>query len=499
MSIITLVACSQKEESNQSILRVAQDNDIITMDQHLATDGTSFEIIKATVAGLFKSDEDGNVVPELVSEYEVTDDGLTYTFKLRNDAKWDNGTSITANDFVFSWRRLVDPTTASEYSYIADVAGVENVAKVTAGEFPKESLGVEAVDEYTLKVTLERPVAFFLRLMVFPAFYPLNEEFVTEQGSSYAAGPDYLLSSGPFKLSEWNSGHSYTIEKNDSYFGKDSVSLDGVEFLVISDHQTAVLEYESGNLDVINLSGELVGLYENNEELMLRGQSSVWYIAPNHSAEELQNYNLLCALAYAVNKEQLTDVVLNDGSIAANFLIPMNFATGPDGKSFRETSPTYLNFDLQKAQSYWEVAKSELGVDNLTLELLFDNTGTGKKYAEFIQAQLQANLPGLTITLKPQPKKNRIQLMFAGDYDIALTAWGADYTDPTSYLDMYREDSSYNFINYYSKEYNALSDRINKGDLVLDEAGRWEAMKEAEAILLEKDVVFPMYQQGGPI
>lgn len=128
--------------------------------------------------------------------------------------------------------------------------------------------------------------------------------------------------------------------------------MDGVEFLVISDHQTAVLEYESGNLDVINLSGELVGLYENNEELMLRGQSSVWYIAPNHSVEELQNYNLRCALAYAVNKEQLTDVVLNDGSIAANFLIPMNFATGPDGKSFRETSPTYLNFDLQKAQSY---------------------------------------------------------------------------------------------------------------------------------------------------
>lgn len=197
MSIITLVACSQKEESNQSILRVAQDNDIITMDQHLATDGTSFEIIKATVAGLFKSDEDGNVVPELVSEYEVADDGLTYTFKLRNDAKWDNGTSITANDFVFSWRRLVDPTTASEYSCIADVAGGENAAKVTAGELPKESLGVEAVDEYTLKVTLERPAAFFLRLMVFPAFYPLNEEFVTEQGSSYAAGPDYLLSSGP--------------------------------------------------------------------------------------------------------------------------------------------------------------------------------------------------------------------------------------------------------------------------------------------------------------
>ena len=198
-----------------------------------------------------------------------------------------------------------------------------------------------------------------------------------------------------------------------------------------------------------------------------------------------------------MNKDQLTETVLNDGSTVADFIVPVSLATGPDGKDFRETSDVYMTYDVAKAQEYWEKAKQELGIDSLTLELLFEDTDAMKKCAEFIQSELQKNLPGLTIELKSQPKKNRLELMRAGDYQLGLTRWGPDYADPTTYLDMFITGSSNNYPNYSSADYDALMERIDKGDLVYDVEARWEAMKEAEQLLIATDAAaLPMYQQG---
>ena len=498
-SIVTLTACSgDSGSSSEKILKVAKDTELASMDQHIATDGLSFEVIAATIEGLYTSDADGNAIPAIAKSYDVSEDGLVYTFHLREDAKWSNGDPVTANDFVYAWRRLVNPNTASEYAFIMDVAGVKNAASVNAGEASLEELGVKAVDDYTLEVTLALPVPYFLQLMTFPSFFPMNEAFVTEKGAEYAQSPDGLLANGPFKMTEWTQGHSFKIEKNDSYYDKDNVNIDGIEYKIMKDSQTAALEFESGNLDVVRLAGEIVDLYKENEAFTLIHEGYLWYIAPNEQVEELQNVNLRQALGRAVNKEQLTETVLNDGSTVANFIVPVTLATGPDGKDFRETSPNdYMTYDVEVAQEYWEKAKQELGIETLTLELLFEDTDSMKKCAEFIQSELQTNLPGLTIELKSQPKKNRLELMRAGDYQLGITRWGPDYADPTTYLDMFITGGSNNYPNYSSEEYDTLMNSIGKGDLVYDIEARWEAMKEAEELLISRDAAaLPMYQQG---
>ena len=497
-SIVTLAACSGDSESSEKILKVAKDTELASMDQHIATDGLSFEVIAATIEGLYTLDADGNAIPAIAKSYDVSEDGLVYTFHLREDAKWSNGEPVTANDFVYAWRRLVDPNTASEYAFIMDVAGVKNAASVNAGEASLEELGVKAVDDSTLEVTLALPVPYFLQLMTFPSFFPMNEAFVTEKGADYAQSPDGLLANGPFKMTEWTQGHSFKVEKNDSYYDKDNVNIDGIEYKIMKDAQTAALEFESGNLDVVRLTGEIVDLYKENEAFTLIHEGYLWYIAPNEEVEELQNVNLRQALGRAVNKEQLTETVLNDGSTVANFIVPVTLATGPDGKDFRETSANdYMTYDVEVAQEYWEKAKQELGIETLTLELLFEDTDSMKKCAEFIQSELQTNLPGLTIELKSQPKKNRLELMRAGDYQLGITRWGPDYADPTTYLDMFITGGSNNYPNYSSEEYDTLMNRIGKGDLVYDIEARWEAMKEAEQLLIAEDAAaLPMYQQG---
>ena len=497
-SVVTLTACSGDSESSGKVLKVAKDVELASMDQHIATDGLSFEVIAATIEGLYTLDADGNAIPAIAKSYDVSEDGLVYTFHLREDAKWSNGEPVTANDFVYAWRRLVDPNTASEYAFFMDVAGVVNAASVNAGEASLEELGVNAVDDYTLEVTLALPVPFFLQLMTFPSFFPMNEAFVTEKGADYAQTPEGLLANGPFKMTEWTQGHSFKVEKNDSYYDKDNVNIDGIEYKIMKDAQTAALEFESGNLDVVRLTGEIVDLYKENEAFTLIHEGYLWYIAPNEEVEELQNVNLRQALGRAVNKEQLTETVLNDGSTVANFIVPVTLATGPDGKDFRETSANdYMTYDVEVAQEYWEKAKAELGIETLTLELLFEDTDSMKKCAEFIQSELKTNLPGLTIELKSQPKKNRLELMRAGDYQLGITRWGPDYADPTTYLDMFITGSSNNYPNYSNEEYDALMNRIGKGDLVYDIEARWEAMKEAEELLIARDAAaLPMYQQG---
>ncbi len=497
-SIVTLAACSDNSESSGKVLKVAKDVELASMDQHIATDGLSFEVIAATIEGLYTVDADGNAVPAIAESYDLSEDGLTYTFHLRKEAKWNNGDPVTANDFVYAWQRLVDPNTASEYAFIMDVAGVENAAAINAGEVSLEELGVKAVDDYTLEVHLALPVPYFLQLMTFPSFFPLNESFVTEKGDDYAQSPEGLLANGPFKMTEWTQGHSFKVEKNDSYYDKENVKLDGIEYKIMKDAQTAALEFDSGNMDIVRLTGEIVDLYKENDAFKLIHEGYLWYMSPNEEVPELQNVNLRQALGRAVNKEQLTETVLNDGSTVADFIVPVSLATGPDGKDFRDTSANdYMTYDVAVAQQYWEKAKQELGIDSLTLELLFEDTDALKKCAEFIQSELQTNLPGLTIELKSQPKKNRLELMRAGDYQLGITRWGPDYADPTTYLDMFITGSANNYPNYSSEAYDTLMERIDKGDLVYDVEARWEAMKEAEELLIAQDAAaLPMYQQG---
>ena len=481
------------------VLKVLFDVEVASMDPQIATDGTSFEVLAAVTEGLYSIDANGTPILAMAESVDKSADGLTYTFKLR-DAKWSNGTPVTANDFVFAWRRLVDPAVASEYAFIAEIAGLKNAAAITAGEVTPDQLGVVAQDDKTLVVTLDVPVPFFESLMAFPSFLPVNEDFFTKAGDSFGTSPETILCNGPFVLTSYEpAATTIALAKSTTYWDAAKVALDGIQYQVIKDSQQAMLSYQNGDLDVATLSGEQVEQFQADSEFHNIMAGYLWYISPNQKVKGLENANLRKALALAYDKDAIAKNILKDGSIVADFAVPTKLATGPDGKDFRETTGTYLTTDKAKALEYWKTAQSELGISELKYTMIVEDTESAMNVAQFIQSEIQTTLPGITIEIQTMPKKNRVERMQSGDFELGLTRWGPDYADPMTYLDMWTTDSPNNYGFWSNADYDALIESCKKGDLALDLTARWEALKKAEGMVMDDAVIFPVYQKGDAV
>lgn len=485
--------------TGSNVLNVHLEVEVASMDPQIATDGTSLEMLAAVTEGLYSVDADGNPIFAMAESVEKSEDGLKYTYTLR-DAEWSNGTPVTANDFVYAWQRLVDPTTASEYAFLAGVAGIENADAISSGNLPVEELGVKAIDDKTLEVTLDFPVAFFESLMTFPPFLPVNQAFHEEKGNLFATSPETILANGPFKVKTYEPAAT-TIElvKNDNYWDAQAVSLDGIKFQVIKESQQAVLSFQNGDLDVTTLSGEQVETFEGDPELHDVMAGYLWYITPNTLTPGLENENLRKAIALSYDKEAIVDGILKDGSTAADFAVPIDLATGPDGKDFRETTGTYLETNKEQAKEYFEKAKEELGQDTFKYTMLVEDTEASQNVAQFLQSEIQTTLPGLTINIEVLPKKNRVERIQNGDYELCLTRWGPDYADPLTYLNMWITGSPNNYGDWSNAEYDAIIESATKGELALDPEGRWKALQEAEAIVMDEAVIMPVYQKGNAV
>lgn len=487
------------EGNEEKVLKVHFDVEIASMDPQIATDGTSFEAIAAITEGLYSVDESGAPILAMAEVAKKSEDGKTYTFTIR-DAKWSNGEPVTSNDFVFAWRRLVDPAVASEYAFIMEVAGVKNAASISKGETPVEELGVSAPDEKTLVVELDVPVPYFESLMAFPSFLPVNEEFFKAAGDSFCTSPETILSNGPFMITAYEpAATTITLEKNPNYWDAEAVILDGIEYQVIKDSQQVMLSYQNGDLDVATLSGEQVEQFQADPEFVNIMAGYLWYISPNQTVAGLENVNLRKAIGLSFDKTAVVNNILKDGSIAANFAVPTLLATGPDGKDYRETAGTYFETDKARALEYWETAKAELGVTELTYTMIVEDTESAINVAQFIQSEIQTTLPGLKIELQTMPKKNRVERMQEGDFELGLTRWGPDYADPMTYLDMWTTDSPNNYGFWSNAEYDAIIESAKKGELALDVEARWEALKNAEKIVMDDAVILPVYQKGNAV
>lgn len=480
-------------------LKVHIDVEVASMDPQIATDGTSFEVLAAVTEGLFSVDNAGAPIKALADTVEKSEDGLKYTITLK-DAKWTNGTPVTANDFVFAWRRLVDPKVASEYAFIVGIAGIKNADAIAAGEMELDKLGVTAKDEKTLEIELDTPVPFFESLMSFPSFLPVNEEFFNQCGDSFATSPDTILCNGSFKITSYEPAAT-TIElvKNEDYWDAGAVSLSGIKYQVIKDAQQTMLAYQNGDLDVATLSGEQVEQFQSDTEFNNIMAGYLWYISPNQKVAGLENENLRKALALSFDKDAIVNNILKDGSIVADFAVPTLLATGPDGKDFREGSKTYLSCDKVKALEYFEKAKAELGKDSFAYTMIVEDTESAQNVAQFIQAEIQTTLPGVTINLEVMPKKNRVERMQEGTFELGLTRWGPDYADPMTYLDMWTTDSPNNYGFWSNPDYDSVIQSAKKGELALDVEKRWEALKEAEGVVMDAAVIFPVYQKGNAV
>ena len=481
-------------------MNIMLETEVQSLDPQIATDGTSFEVIADYTDGLMQMDAEGSAVPAMAETYDISEDGKTYTFHLR-DAKWSNGEAVTAADFVFGWQRAVDPANASEYSYmLSDIGQVVNAAEIIAGEKPVTDLGIKAVDDKTLEVQLNVPVSYFLSLMYFPTFYPVNEAFFNTCKDTFGTSPDTVLSNGAFIMTDYQpAATAFELVKNPDYYDADKVSLDGLSYQVIKDSQQALMSFQTGALDITLLNGEQVDQVKDDPQFTSVGAGYLWYISPNIDAvPELANLNLRKAITFALDRDSITGDVLKDGSAPCYTAVPPQFATGPDGSDFSADQTKFAEdcaFDAEKAKQFYEAAKSELGKDSFTFDMVVDADDAPQKVAQVVKEQLETTLAGFTVNLTVEPKKQRVQDLQDGNFQLGLTRWGPDYADPMTYLGMWVTGNSNNYGLWSDAEYDSIIDECTTGDLCTDPEGRWAALYEAEAIVLEQAVIFPLYGQ----
>ncbi|MGK8828944.1 peptide ABC transporter substrate-binding protein [Bacillus paranthracis] len=492
-----LVGCAKektttKPKDEKKVLQLLETGEIPSLNSGKVTDAVSFNVLNNVMEGLFRLSKNDEVIEAGAQKYEVSKDGKTYTFHLR-DAKWSNGDPVTAQDYVYAWKQLINPDTASQYAYIA--YDVKNAEKINKKQLGLEELGVKATDDKTFVVELEHPVPYFTKLLILPSFYPINEKYAKEQGDKYGLEANKAVYNGPFTLSDWKHEASFTMKKNDKYWDKKEVKLDEVNYQIVKEISTAVNLYETDKVDRAVISTEFVDKYKNNKELKQYTDPVMYFFRFNENVPILKNKNARLALSTVFDKKGLATSFLNDGSVAANYYVPKGFLKGPDKKDFRSTAGEFNKTDVKQAKEYWEKAKQETGTNEVTLELLNYDLENFKKVGEYIKEQLEKNLPGLKINVKLQPHTQKLALEKKKEYEMSLSRWLPDYPDPMTYLEVFLSGSSVNNTEYANPEYDALIKKI-KTELGNDEKTRWKALQDAEKMLLDDAVIAPVFQRG---
>lgn len=512
LALVLALCCFGLAGAEERYLGVMLSTNVMSLDTNLATDGESFEVIADCIDGLMQMDADGAAIPAIAESYDLSEDGKTYTFHLR-DAKWQNGDPVTANDFVFAWRRICQE--AGEYAYLFDtsVGCVKNADAIIYEGADPTTLGVSAPDEKTFVVELEVPVSFFPSLMYFPTFYPINEAFYNScEAGTYGTSPETFLSNGAFVLESYTPGTAnLSIKKNPDYWDADRVKLAGIKYQVVGSSDNALTAFKTGALDVVTISGNQVASAQKDaklaENLKVTGAGYLWYLTfsqteNNAEGGKLANANLRLAISNSIDREALVEDYVMDGSLDTYTAVPPQFAasatTGEDFSADQEAFADVCGYNPEKALEYYNAAIEELGTDTFTFTMIYGNNEGDEvaKVAQAIKSQVEENLPGLTINLQPMTKAERIDKMQNDNYDVALTRWGPDYADPMTYMGMWITDNSNNYGFWSNEAYDKLIADCTTGAYISDYDARWAALYEAEALVMNEAVIAPLYTKA---
>ncbi|WP_239744989.1 peptide ABC transporter substrate-binding protein [Mammaliicoccus sp. O-M54] len=497
-AVLVLSACSSgggsKGKSDET-LDLQINGDIPTMDSAMATDGLSFDMFFQTMEGLYTLDKDDKAIPAVAKgDPKITNDGKKWTIKLRDDAKWSNGDPVTAHDFVFAWRKVVDPDTASEYAYI--LYDIKNAEEINSGDKKPEELGVKAVDDHTLEFELTKSLPYYKELLSFGTFMPQNEKFVKKQGDKYGTTVKTTLYNGPFKMTEWKTDDKVTLEKNDDYWDKDKVKLNKVNYKVVKEASTAVNLYETNKLDIVDLPAEQVKKYKDDKAFNTELDTVTYYFKLNEdTVPEFKNEDFRLAFAKAIDKEAYVKNNLNNGSIPTDNFVPKDFVKDSKGKEYQDGVKNTNQYNVKEAKEHYEKAKKALGKDKFTIELMTYDKDTAKRDAEYFKEQLEKNLDGVTIKIKQQPFKQKLDLVSKGEYEMSLENWIPDYPDPMTFLELYVTDGSHNNTGWSNKEYDSII-KAADSSLASDPDKRLSELQRAEGMLLNEAGIVPLYQVG---
>ena len=472
LMVLTLTGCGGSSGDDITTYTYSSELDIKNLDSSDADDGCSLKALHAVIDGLTKTDKKGNIVNAVAKSEELSEDGFTHTYKLRKDVKWTNGDPVTAHDFAYAWQRIFRKKGSYYYMFADGIASIEGAQelsdKIDAGEELTDddlnSMGVKVNDDYTLEVKTTVRVLFLDELLAFPPFYPINEKLAEKQENKYGKSAKTILENGAFTMTNWEPG------------------------------SVAVQAFEAGETDYAPINSDLVDKYKDDEAFKQGYDGFLFYISVNFQNGDLANLNVGKAISLAINRKDLCENVLKDGSQVAGGFIPFGLATSPDGVDFRKDSGNFTSYDKKKAQESLDEGLKELGKDQITLRITY---GTDESpmdvFATYLQNAL-SKLDGIKVEMVATTKQDRIyNKQKNGDFDLATTRWGPDYGDPTTYLTMGISTNGNNYGKYTNSELDALMDKVANES---DANTRWQEMIDAEKILLDDYAYIPVFEKG---
>ena len=482
------------DASVEQKLSIATQGELATLDSALYNDVPSSDMIGQVFEGLYRVKNGTEVEFGQAESVKVSDDGLTYTFTLRDGLKWSDGSPVTAADFEYSYQRLADPKSGAS---VQSVDVFKNAAAVRKGEKEVSELGVKALDDKTLEVTLEYPAPYLPKLLSGSRYMPVSKAVHSAKGDKYGTSADNVVTNGPFTIQDWNGTNlEWKLVKNDNYWDEANVYLKDVQVQVIKENSTGADLFDAGQLDYTTLTDQFVQEYTGADDFHTASKATIGYLSFNTQREATANADLRRAIAQAFDKQVYADSVIQDGSKVLNNQVPKDFDVNEAGEDYQTAAGPMLEYNLEAAQADWAKAKAALGKDTIELQLLTSDVGLSKRTAEFLQAQLEANLPGLKLTISSVPLKNRLEFQRQSDFDIFYGTWAPDYQDALNFIEQYKTGGGINFAKYSNAEYDKLVEQA-RNEYANDPAKRRQALIQAEVIGIKQDAVAaPIYQSS---
>jgi oligopeptide transport system substrate-binding protein len=457
-----------------------------SLDPHKTSTVYEAHILRDLFSGLMVQDAKANVIPGAAESYTVSDDGKTYTFKLRADGKWSDGSPVTAHDFVFSWRRLTDPATAAEYAYmLSPVVGADDV---TAGKKKPEELGIKAIDDSTLEVTLNAPTPYFLEMLTHQATYAVSKANVEKLGADFVK-PGNLVSNGAYTLAEWVPNDHIKIVKSPTFYDAANVKIDAVNYIPTEDRSTAVKRLEAGELDMNDdiPTEQLADLRAKfGDQIKIGPYLGTYYYVYKIPKQPWGDVKLRHAVSMAIDRDYLAEKVWQ------NTMIP-TYSFVPPGISGYETRTTdYSETSQIDREDAAKKILAELGYGPdkpLKMEIRYNTSENHKNTAIAIQEQLKPL--GIEVTmLNTDTKTHYGHLEQHGDFDVARAGWIADYKDPENFLALCKTGAGNNYAEYSNPAYDDL---LAKAAAASDPGERMKALSDAEQIGVANDLcVLPL-------
>ena len=447
---------AENKKADKKVLHTMESYDLLSVDP---ADAITSNIFNQIYEGLYRFDANNELVPAAAKSHSVSEDGKVYTFKLDPNAKWSDGKPVTAENFRYAFKRVVK--TNSPFAYL-----LEPVEKTTA------------VDDETLRIELKRPTPYFLSMTTFGTYMPVREDIVKAEGDQFGTDPKTNVYNGPFTFKKYQAEQGYTLAKNAEYADRKNVKIDEVDVKIIKDPMLAINLFESGDLDVAPLNSENVVTYKDQKEYNTFSDSRMFFIRMNEKTDALKDKKTRQAIDAAYDKKAMTETLLGNGSLPADYIVP------------KELDPKY-DATRQIESSYDATAANKvLAKQNLDLTMLIEDDDVSKKIGEYIQGALKKQ--NVDVKLLSLPKKERLAREGRGDYDLSLASWAPDYQDATTYLNLFMTGNPFNMMDYSNKQYDRL---LKQAESELDQDKRLALLSKAESVLLDDQAISPVYQR----